>query len=416
MPAAARRRPPLALPAVVSLLAVGCSGSQTGSAGNPTPTPDAPVASPAASPTGPPPVPPDSPTAAPTAAAAAPPAGSPGSSPAVAPGVDLVPGRVTEITRDLDVPWGLTFLPDGSALVAERDSGRIVHVPAAGGPATPVGSVPGVAADGEGGLLGLAASPRFATDRTVYAYLTAASENRVVALRVAEDLHSLQQERVVLGGIAKAPVHNGGRLRFGPDGNLYIGTGDVSDRANSPNETSLNGKVLRIRPDGSVPAGNPGGTPVFTRGHRNVQGLTFGPDGTAYAAEFGQNTWDELNVLRAGTDYGWPTAEGPDGNGGSRPLFWFATDQASPSGIAWAGNAVWMAGLRGERLWRLPVAGGKRTGDPVAYLDGRYGRLRTVERAPDDSLWVTTSNTDGRGDARAGDDRILRVELVPAAS
>ena len=412
MPAAARLRVPLAASAVLAAFAVGCSGSDPESRSSapaaPAPAagsesagavPSASVGAPVATPS----------VGAPAATATAAPTGG-------SPTGDLVPGRVTEIARGLDVPWGLTFLPDRSALVAERDSGRIVRVPAAGGEPTPVGTVPGVDAAGEGGLLGLAASPGFATDRTVFAYLTAESENRVVALRVGADFGSLEQERVVLGGIARASIHNGGRLVFGPDGDLWIGTGDASDGQNSPDETSLNGKVLRVRPDGSAAPGNPGGTPVYTRGHRNVQGIAFGADGTAYAAEFGQNTWDELNVLRADTDYGWPSREGPEGGGAARPRFWFGTDEASPSGIATAGDAVWMAGLRGERLWKLPIRGGERTGEPTAYLDGEYGRLRTVERAPDGALWVTTSNTDGRGDPGDGDDRILRVELVPAAS
>jgi glucose/arabinose dehydrogenase len=330
----------------------------------------------------------------------------------------LFPGRVTEMASGLDMPWGLTFLPDGSALVSERFSGQIHHVSAEGGPAALVGEVPGVERSSEGGLLGLAASPDFAEDRTVFAYVSSSPTNRVVALRISEDLRSLSQQRVVLDGIETADRHHGGRLQFGPDGNLWIGTGDAFQPGYAPHRDSLNGKVLRVRPDGSIPRGNPFGTPVFTTGHRNVQGITFGPDGTVYAAEFGWDEWDELNVLRAGADYGWPDAEGPDGTGGTRPIFSLRPAEASPSGIAYAGEAVWMAALRGQRLWRLPVAAGERTGEPVAYFPEEYGRLRTVELAPDGALWVTTSNTDeatlGGTAPRAGDDRILRVELVPA--
>jgi glucose/arabinose dehydrogenase len=167
-----------------------------------------------------------------------------------------------------------------------------------------------------------------------------------------------------------------------------------------------------------VPPDNPFGTPVYSYGHRNVQGLTFGPDGAAYAAELGLNAWDEVNVIERGADYGWPAAEGPDGDGGTRPVFWFTPAEASPSGIAYAGGALWMGGLRGQRLWRMPVHEGGRAGEPVAYYNGEYGRLRTVEVAPDGALWVTTSNTDratlGGEETRDGDDRILRIELVPA--
>ena len=331
---------------------------------------------------------------------------------------DLVPGRVTVLATGLDMPWGLTFLPDGSALVSGRHSAGIRHIAPQGGSVTLVGQVPGVDASAEGGLLGLAASPDFATDRTVFAYVSSSPTNRVVALRIASDLRSLSQERIVLDGIVTANRHHGGRLRFGPDGNLWITTGDAFDPEAFSDRDSLNGKVLRIQPDGSIPPGNPFGTPIFTTGHRNVQGITFGPDGTVYAAELGLNDWDELNVLHAGADYGWPEAEGPDGSGGKRPIFSLRPEEASPSGVAYAGGAVWMAGLRGQRLWRLPVVGGEPTGDPVAYLTGEYGRLRTVELAPDGSLWVTTSNTDGAtlgGTApRDGDDRILRIELVPS--
>ena len=347
--------------------------------------------------------------------------GGSGTAPPEAAGIDdgLIPGRVTEVASGLDMPWGLTFLPDGSALVSGRYSGRIHHVPAEGGEARLVGEVPGVETSSEGGLLGLAASPDFAENRTVFAYVSSSPTNRVVALRVSEDLRSMSQRRVVLDGIETADRHHGGRLRFGPDGNLWITTGDAYLTPElAADRESLNGKVLRVRPDGSIPPGNPFGTPVYSYGHRNVQGLAFGPDGTAYASELGWNEWDELNALRPGADYGWPEAEGPEGSGGERPIFALRPAKNSPSGVAYAGEAVWMAALRGQRLWRLPVDGGERSGEPVAYLSGDYGRLRTVETAPDGALWVTTSNTDeatlGGAATRGGDDRILRVELVPA--
>jgi glucose/arabinose dehydrogenase len=326
------------------------------------------------------------------------------------------PGRVTVLARGLDMPWGLTFLPDGSALVSGRQSALIHRIPATGGRPRLVGRVPGVARSSEGGLLGLAASPDFAVDRTVYAYVSAFPTNRVVALRIGPGARSLRQQRVVLDGIVTADRHHGGRLRFGPDGNLWITTGDAFDAPEiAADRESLNGKVLRIRPDGSVPPDNPFGTPVFSYGHRNVQGLAFGPDGTPYASELGLNYWDELNALRPGADYGWPEAEGTDGSGGVRPIFQFAPEDASPSGIAYARGAIWMASLRGQRLWRLPVRRGRRAGAPRAYLVERYGRLRAVERAPDGSLWVATSNTDqatlGGTPPRRGDDRILRIDV-----
>ncbi|WP_345606076.1 PQQ-dependent sugar dehydrogenase [Pseudonocardia adelaidensis] len=325
---------------------------------------------------------------------------------------------VTEVASGLHMPWGLTFLPDGSALVSSRDSGDIGHIPRSGGRASRVGTVPGVTESAEGGLLGLAASPGFAVDRTVYAYVSTGATNRVVAVRTAEDLRSMSDARVVLDGIGTADRHHGGKLAFDREGNLWVGTGDAFDRSRSPDPLSLNGKVLRIRPDGSPAAGNPFGTAVFSLGHRNVQGIAFGPDGTVYASELGHRTWDEVNVLRPGLDYGWPEAEGVDGTTGEPPIFALHPDEASPSGIAFAGDSLWMGALSGQRLWQLPVSAGQAAGEPVPHFIGEYGRIRAVEVAPDGTLWIVTSNTDeatwGGTDPRPGDDRILRVELTAA--
>ncbi|MHA7261591.1 PQQ-dependent sugar dehydrogenase [Arthrobacter sp. TMN-37] len=318
---------------------------------------------------------------------------------------------MTEIASGLDTPWGLGFLPDGSALVSSRDSAEILRIPAQGGAAALVGTVPDVEVSAEGGLLGLAVSPDFAEDRLIYAYVSSSPTNRVVSLSVAEDFSSVEQEQVLLEGIETAQRHHGGRLRFGPDGNLWIGTGDAFRPEYAADDESLNGKILRIRRDGSIPEGNPAGTAVYSSGHRNVQGLAFGPDGTAYASELGHQVWDELNVLRAGRDYGWPETEGIEGSTGEAPLFTFRPREASPSGIAYADGNLWMGALRGQRLWQLPVTGGKAAGEPVEHLVGEYGRIRTVEVAPDGALWITTSNTDGARDTRPEDDRILRIEL-----
>lgn len=327
--------------------------------------------------------------------------GSPGS------GTVRVAGTVAD---GLTTPWGIAFLPDDSALVSERDTGAIVRITASGSKAT-VGTVPGVEAGGEGGLLGLAVSPSYASDHLVYAYLTSATDNRIVRMRLTGD--ELDRPEPILDGIPKAAVHNGGRIRFGPDGMLYAGTGDGTDGQNSQDPSSLGGKILRITPDGSPAPGNPDpDSPVWSLGHRNVQGLAFDRGDRLWASEFGQDTWDELNRIRPGRNYGWPEVEGKAGDDRFvDPLVQWHTDQASPSGLAYARGALWMACLRGERLWRIPVSGGKVAGEPKAFLSGKYGRLRTVTPAPDGSLWLTTSNTDGRGDPRDHDDRILRLEV-----
>ncbi|GAA4459958.1 PQQ-dependent sugar dehydrogenase [Phytohabitans houttuyneae] len=327
-------------------------------------------------------------------------------------------GEPVEIVNGLNAPWGLTFLPDGSALVSQRITGDIVRVPSGGGTPQRVGSVPGAVPSSEGGLLGIVASPHFATDRTVYASVSGARENAIVALRVADDFRSLRQERVLLDGIQTADRHHGGRIVIGPDGNLWIGTGDAFEPRNAADDATLNGKILRIRPDGSIPPDNPSpDSPIYSSGHRNVQGIAFGPDGTAYATELGHRTWDEVNVLGPGRDYGWPQTEGVQGSTGVPPIFTVHPDDASPSGVAYAAGSLWIGALGGQRLWQLPVAGDAANGDATPHFEDDYGRIRTVEVAPDGALWLVTSNTDGATwggtDARPGDDRILRVEIQP---
>jgi len=313
-----------------------------------------------------------------------------------------------EVATGIEVPWGLAFLPDKSALVSERDSGKVKRI-ASGGQVTEVGTVPGVDPSSEGGLLGLAVDPQYPTRPYVYAYYSSSDDNRIARLTYRSG--QLSEPTVILEGIPQAAVHNGGRIRFGPDGFLYAGTGDGADRPNSQNDESLGGKILRITTDGEPAPGNPDGRVWISKGHRNVQGLAFGGS-QLYAAEFGQDTWDELNAITLGANYGWPAGEGVSQlDGMADPIAQWRTKDASPSGIAFAQGHIFMAGLRGERLWAIPVADGKRTGEPVAFFTGQYGRLRTVEAAPDGSLWLTTSNTDGRGDTRPGDDRILRVTI-----
>jgi glucose/arabinose dehydrogenase len=217
----------------------------------------------------------------------------------------------------------------------------------------------------------------------------------------------------VFRGIPKGFVHNGGRIAFGPDRMLYAGTGESGDTGLSQDKDSLGGKILRLTPEGEPAPGNPfPDSPVYSYGHRNVQGLAWDARQRLFAAEFGQDTWDELNAIRPGDNYGWPEAEGrSDDSGLHDPLAQWGTDEASPSGIALVGGSVWMAGLRGERLWRVPLKGTEAAADPQAFLKGRYGRLRTVVAAGSDRLWLTTSNTDGRGDVKDGDDRILELRV-----
>jgi glucose/arabinose dehydrogenase len=316
-------------------------------------------------------------------------------------------GTATVVASGIEVPWGLAFLPDGDALVAERESGRVIRVDGNGGRHREVLRVPGVVAEGEGGLLGLAVPPDAGADGPVYAYLTTDSDNRVVRFR----LGSGEEPEVVLRGVARAATHNGGRIAFGPDGMLYVGTGDAGSPETAQDPDSPNGKILRLTPDGEPAPDNPDpGSPVFSLGHRNVQGLAWDEDGRFYAVEFGQNRFDEVNLVEPGANHGWPVVEGRGDTQGGRftdPLVVWRTDEASPSGAVVVGNTLYVAALRGERLWVVPLADG-RAGEPHAVLRGKLGRLRTVAVAPDGAVWLTTSNTDGRGVPREGDDRVLR--------
>jgi glucose/arabinose dehydrogenase len=310
------------------------------------------------------------------------------------------------VAEDLDVPWATAFLPDGSALLTLRDEARLLQVRDGQDPVD-LGRVRGVEPGGEGGLLGVAVSPGFASDRSVFLYTTSAQDNRVV--RVTFEDGKPSKQRAILTGIPKAGNHNGGRLKFGPDGFLYVTTGDAGQTGRSQDRSSLGGKILRITGDGKPAPGNPfDGSLVWSYGHRNVQGIAWAPDGTMYASEFGQNTWDELNRIEPGKNYGWPVVEGKQARAGFvEPLVQWPTSDASPSGIAYADGAVWMAALRGESLWRIPVSGNE-AGQPKRLLQGEYGRLRDAVVAPDGRLWVLSNNT-SRGAGNPGDDKLLAI-------
>jgi glucose/arabinose dehydrogenase len=317
-----------------------------------------------------------------------------------------------QVAANFRAPWGLAFLPDGGALVTERDTKHILKV----GPtrrddrivvatvATVVDAVP----EGEGGLLGIAVSPQYRADGQIFIYYSARDDNRIARMRLGE------APQPIVTGIPKAGVHNGGRLGFGPDDYLYASTGDATRSDLAQDKSSLAGKILRMTPDGSPAPGNPFGNLAYSYGHRNVQGFAWTSDGAMYATEFGQNEWDELNMITAGGNYGWPIFEGKaDDRDFEEPLVIWRPSEASPSGLAAKGMTLVVACLRGERLYLVDAASDDPT--PKAMQAGVFGRLRTVVTAPDGKIWVTTSNRDGRGSPERGDDRILEIDLGPAA-
>ncbi|WP_036319766.1 PQQ-dependent sugar dehydrogenase [Microbispora sp. ATCC PTA-5024] len=333
-----------------------------------------------------------------------------------------VPSAITQISSGWTIPWGMAWLPDGkTALVTERDdkvvSGQFrVYKVSLSGARTLVGTVPnGVTTGtdaGEGGLMGVAVDPNWSTNHHVYFMHSASEGNRIV--RMTFDGTSLSGYTVLVQGIRKSLYHNGGRLAFGPDGYLYATTGDGQQSDLAQDRDSLNGKVLRMTTAGKPAPGNPFGTLVYSYGHRNPQGIAWDSQGRLWEAEFGNNTYDELNLIKPGLDYGWPTCEGACGvSGMTNPKATWPVNTASPSAIAIVRNVVYMAALRGERLWRVPIGSGESVGAATAYYVGAYGRLRTVVAVPGaDQLWLSTTNCDNNGDAAPGSDRIFRVTIT----
>jgi glucose/arabinose dehydrogenase len=328
---------------------------------------------------------------------------------------------VEVVAKNLGVPWGLDFLPDGTALVTERDSDRLLKVSLAsagpsGAPVTEVQKIAGVNNGGEGGLLGLAVSPKYQTDQTVFIYYSTATDNRIAKLTLGG------QPQPILTGIPYGPSGDGGRLAFGPDGYLYAGTGDAGNPASAADPKSLAGKILRMTTDGKPVPGAPSPSPgdpaaglVYASGFRDVQGLAWDRAKRMYATDRG-DTADELNVIQPDKDYGWPAAQGRAGDPKYvDPLLTWKPDEGGCAGVGVAGQILVAACLTGTRLYALQLTdSGTALGAPQPLLKKKFGRLRTVVAAQDGSLWVTTSNKDGQGTPTPDDDQILRI--VPAGS
>ncbi|MET8529269.1 PQQ-dependent sugar dehydrogenase, partial [Micromonospora sp. NPDC005172] len=281
---------------------------------------------------------------------------------------------VRQVATDTDVPWGLATLPDGSVLYSRRDAHDIIQLNPATGAKTTVGTVPNVqSTDGEGGLLGLAISSGFASDRWLYIMHTSPSDNRIVRIKLENGRLTTSSEQILVSGIRRNKFHNGGRLRFGPDGKLYASTGDAQNGTYAQDRAALEGKVLRLNPDGTVPSDNPFGNYVWSYGHRNPQGLAFDSQGRLWEQEFGNSIMDETNLITKGGNYGWPACEGTSGTCGTAgyiaPVRTYPTAEGSCSGIAVVRDALYVACARGTRLYRGVISGSSLT-NVQTYFSG----------------------------------------------
>ncbi len=327
--------------------------------------------------------------------------------------LDFREHAASTVSQGLVIPWDVAFLPDGDMLVTERTGTlkRIGEHPASM-------AVPNVYTGGEGGLMGIALHPDFAQNEQVYLYYTTnegGRKNRVDRFRLDGD--QLVFDRVIIEDIPGAQYHDGGQIDFGPDGKLYVATGDASSPDSAQDRNSLAGKILRVNDDGSIPTDNPFGNAVWSYGHRNPQGLAWDDQGRLYAAEhgptgeFGLCCRDEINRIVKGGNYGWPVVSGNTAREGMiAPI---ATSGGSttwaPSGLAFANGRLYFSGLRASTLYEIPLRSDGTADGLNAHFSGTYGRLRAVVVGPDGDLYLTTSNRDGRGSAKTGDDKIVRV-------
>lgn len=322
------------------------------------------------------------------------------------------------MAEDLDTPWALAFLPDKSLLLTER-RGRVLLIdPQGKSSPTVVAELPLVTEGGEGGLLGLALSPHFAENHYVYLYYTfesggGAPRNQVVRMTYAEK--KLQKEKVLVDNLPAASNHNGGRLKFGPDGYLYVTTGDAENPSQAQRPDLFGGKILRFTEEGQPAPGNPFGSLVYSFGHRNAQGLAWDEQGRLWATEHGRSGLlsglDELNLIELGKNYGCPVIQGSQTREGMvSPVVHSGPDETwAPAGIAFAQGSLYFGGLRGQALYQAKIKE-----EPISlkeHFKNQFGRIRDVVLSPDGDLYLTTSNRDGRGRPQPGDDKVIRINL-----
>lgn len=322
------------------------------------------------------------------------------------------PPDIEVVAQNLNIPWEVAFLPDGDILVTERP-GTLLRL----GKDRKVIPIEGVQHVGEGGLLGLALHPNFEENQELYLYLTTrvllGLSNRVERYRL--EGNQLVDRRVIIENIPGAQFHDGGRIEFGPDGLLYITTGDAGKPDLAQDPFSLAGKILRLKDDGSIPEENPFGNAVYSYGHRNPQGLAWDDRGRLWATEHGRSGvfsgLDELNLIEKGKNYGWPVIQGGEQRSGMvTPVIQSGPDVTwAPADAEFFSGSIFFTGLRGERLYQAKITAQGAVESFNEHLVDEYGRLRAVRLGPDGFLYLTTSNRDGRGDIRPGDDKLIRI-------
>ena len=318
---------------------------------------------------------------------------------------------ITVIAEGLEIPWEVAFLPDGDYLVTERP-GRLLRI----GENREIIEISGVRHVGEGGLLGLQLHPNFENNSYIYLYLTSEAENGLInrVERYRINGTSLSDRTVIIDNIPGAVYHDGGRMEFGPDGYLYITTGDAGNEDLAQDTSVLNGKILRLNDDGSIPEDNPFGNAVYSYGHRNPQGLTWDSEGNLWSTEHGRSGvrsgFDELNLIEMGNNYGWPTIQGDESQEGMvKPVIHSGPSTTwAPAGAEFVNGSIFFAGLRGVTLYQAQLAG-EGVERFLKHFEDRFGRLRVVRIGPDGFLYVTTSNRDGRGSVQEGDDKLIRI-------
>ena len=319
---------------------------------------------------------------------------------------------ISIVADNLDIPWEVAWLPDGTMLITERP-GTLLAI--SNGERTSI-PLPDTRETGESGLLGLAVHPRFNQTNWLYLYRTTPSgqalTNRVERYTLRDN--QLTERTVLISDIPGAQFHDGGRIAFGPDGYLYITTGDATEPELAQDRDSPAGKILRLSEDGQLPPDNPFNTPIYSWGHRNPQGLAWDAAGRLWATEHGrsgaQSGLDEINLIKPGQNYGWPTIEG-DATAPNlvEPVMHSgASDTWAPAGAAIIGNKLFFTGLRGESLYEATIQGENLT-NLKQHFRQQFGRLRAVTVGPDGALYISSSNTDGRGTVQANDDKIIRL-------